>query len=198
MPKEKILFLGSSDSPLLMWLLSQGESVFQISDKIAEQFVVSEGFSHLVSYGYKHILKRTILEKFPDRAVNLHISYLPWNRGADPNFWSFVDDTCKGVTIHYLDEGVDTGDIIVQQEIQFSENETLATSYAKLQTAIQELFKQYWNEIKNCSCPREEQVLEGSIHRVKDKEALLYLLKEGWNTPVSELIKFAFQRNQKC
>ncbi len=55
--------------------------------------------------------------------INLHISFLPWNRGAHPNFWSFYDDTPKGVTIHLIDEGIDTGAIIYQKEITFDRNE---------------------------------------------------------------------------
>ncbi len=128
----------------------------------------------------------------PNRAINLHVSCLPWNKGADPNFWSFVEDTPKGCTIHYLDEGVDTGDIIAQKEIEFdSDLETLATSYEKLQVAIQDLFKQSWRNIKGEKCPRKKQVGKGSIHRVKDKEGLSHLLAEGWNTPVSVLEEYA-------
>ena len=133
-----------------------------------------------------------ILDIFPCKAINLHISYLPWNRGADPNFWSFVEDTPKGITIHYLDEGVDTGDIIVQEEIKFdSDRETLATSYEKLQAAIQNLFKQNWPNIKNEKCQGQKQVGKGSTHKVRDKEGLSHLLTAGWSTPVSVLEEYA-------
>ena len=53
--------------------------------------------------------------------------------GQDPNLWSFIEDTPKGVTIHEIDEGIDTGDIIFQKEIVLNSNETLASSYEKLQ-----------------------------------------------------------------
>jgi len=116
MRKEKILFLGPEDSPLITWLTEQGEQVIQTADKLTLEFLGKERFLFVVSYGYRYIITKDILDEFPDRAINLHIAYLPWNRGADPNFWSFVYGTPKGVTIHYLNEGVDTGDIIVQQE----------------------------------------------------------------------------------
>lgn len=62
--------------------------------------------------------------------------------GSDPNFWSFIEKIPKGVTIHYLDAGVDTGNIIVQERVQFNENqEMLASSYQKLHITIQQLFK---------------------------------------------------------
>jgi len=192
MAREKVLFLGPEDSPLIAWLLEQGEQVIQTADKLSLPFIREGKFTSLVSYGYKHILRKDILDKFPGKAINLHVSYLPWNRGADPNFWSFVEDTPKGVTIHYLNDGVDAGDIIVQKNLNFDlDAETLATSYEKLQVAIQDLFKQNWNNIKNGVCPRQEQVGKGSAHKVKDKEGLLHLLKDGWNTPILALDEYA-------
>ena len=112
----KILFLGAPDSPVFLWLKQQGEDVHSTLDKITVDYVLENKFNFLISYGYRYVLKKEILDLFPNRAINLHISYLPYNRGSDPNFWSFIDGTPKGVTIHYLDEGVDTSDIIVQRK----------------------------------------------------------------------------------
>jgi methionyl-tRNA formyltransferase len=192
MTEERILFLGPADSPTLVWLREQGERVVQTSEKITDDFINAGRFTFLICYGYRYILRKEILDRFSGRAINLHISYLPWNRGADPNFWSFVEDTPKGVTIHYLDEGVDTGDMLVQREVEFaSDSDTLATSYEKLQAAIQCLFRQNWGKIKNGNCRRQRQVGKGSFHRVKDKKRLSHLLRDGWNTPVSVLEEYA-------
>lgn len=183
-----VLFLGPKDSPLLGWLQSQDEEVLQTSDPITLAYCADHDIGFIISYRYRHILPKDIVVTFRDRAINLHISYLPWNRGTHPNFWSFVDDTPKGVTIHYLDEGVDTGDIIVQQQITFQPAaETLATSYEKLQWAIQELFKEHWDAIKAGKCKRKKQMGAGSYHTARDKDRLNHLLVNGWNTPVSVL-----------
>ena len=156
-------------------------------------YVLENKFNFLISYGYRYVLKKEILDLFPNRAINLHISYLPYNRGSDPNFWSFIDGTPKGVTIHYLDEGVDTGDIIVQKEVVFDslETETLASSYQKLHTEIQNLFFQNWESIKSQRCSRRPQVGNSTVHKEKDKEALLHLIeKDGWNTKLSVLVDY--------
>ena len=195
MAQDKILFLGREDSPLIAWLRKRGEQVSQTEDKINLDFLTRENFSFLISYGYRHVLSKEILEKFPNRAINLHLAYLPWNRGSDPNFWSFVENTPKGVTIHFLDEGVDTGDIIIQREICFdSERETLATSYAELRLLIEDLFKKHWQEIKHGTCTRRKQTGPGSSHRSKDMERFSSLLVQGWNTPVSVLEKYNAER----
>ena len=187
-----ILFLGDKESPIFDWLKSIEESVIQTSEKITPEFITSNKVDFLISYGYRHILRKNVLALFPGRAVNLHISYLPWNKGADPNFWSFIEGTPKGVTIHYLDEGIDTGDIIVQEEVEFNlDQETLVTSYEKLQAIIQKLFKQNWQDIKSETCNRQKQDGKGTLHKAKDKETLSYLLTDGWNTSLSVLAEYA-------
>ena len=137
-----------------------------------------------ISYGHNRILKGADL-RIP--TINLHISLLPWNRGADPNFWSWVEGSPKGVTIHWIDEGIDTGDIIAQREVRFGPDETLATSYAALRSEIEGLFREVWLSIRNGYAPRAKQPPGGSYHRVKDKEPLAHLLTHGWDTPVRYL-----------
>lgn len=185
----RVLFLGPDDSPLAAWLRERGERVDQTAAEVDARRIEEQGFDFLVSYGYRHILTQAVLDLFPDRAVNLHISYLPWNRGADPNLWSFVDGTPKGVTIHYLDVGVDTGDIVAQREVWFdASRETLATTYAKLHLTLQDLFEEHWDRIKLGTCERRKQVGPGSAHRARDREALSGILAQGWDTPVSTLV----------
>ena len=187
---ETTLFLGPETSPLAEWLESVEPSFLQTEQNIDAEFIDENEIGLLVSYGYRHILKQPLLEKLPGRAVNLHISLLPWNRGADPNLWSFLDDTPKGVTIHYLDEGIDTGDIIAQRRIEFSdpEHETLATTYGQLDTLIQALFRESWQSIKDGSCERSRQSGAGSYHTTADRAAVAALLTDGWDTPVVRLL----------
>src|SRR3990167_11096462 len=124
----KVLFLGNPNSPLVDYLIGVGEKVIVTWDKIDPQTISTQKPDFLVSYGYRHILRENVLGMLPDRAVNLHIAFLPWNRGADPNFWSFAEHTPKGVTIHYLDKGVDTGDIIAQRSVMPFPHDTFKTS----------------------------------------------------------------------
>lgn len=187
---KRILFLGDHQSPLYHWLRENGETVHQYSDKISKNFILDHKIDFLISYGYRHIIKKDVLDLLPSRAINLHISYLPWNRGADPNLWSFIYDTPKGVTIHYIDEGLDTGDIIYQKVVHFDcAEDTLATSYQKLQLAIQQLFFENWTSIKEGRCPRIKQVGVGSTQKSRDKRSVENLLSNGWDTPIGELNK---------
>jgi len=69
MAHEKILFLGPEDSPLITWLREQGEQVIQTADKLSAENIAEQGYSFLVSYGYRHILRNDILDFFPGRAI---------------------------------------------------------------------------------------------------------------------------------
>lgn len=143
----------------------------------------------IVSYGYRYILRRAFLEKLSRPPVNLHISYLPWNRGSDPNFWSWIDDTPKGVSIHEIDEGLDTGDLIAQDHVSFDSSDTLQTSYRKLRLAVEALFEQHWPSIRAGTYTPKKQVGAGSAHRAADKA--IYPLPLGYDTPVTGLQEWA-------
>jgi len=186
----KILFLGGNNSRVLAnWLTAQGEEVTYTEKRISLNDARELNNQMIVSYNYKYILSRDILDLVEGNAINLHISYLPYNRGADPNIWSFIENTPKGVTIHYIDSGIDTGDIIVQKQIQFNEEkETLKLTYDILHREIQELFKRNWKKIKSYEIERMAQIGEGTIHLLKDRVFFEPLIKEkGWDTPIKGL-----------
>ena len=189
-----ILFLGNDINPLIDWLKEQKENVLQTDDKISVDYIKVNSIDFIVSYGYRHIIKKDVIDTLTNKCINLHVSYLPFNRGADPNLWSFIEGTPKGVTIHYLDEGVDTGNIIVQKEVHFDiEKETLKSSYSVLQDEIQKLFKENWYTIKEGKCKSIVQPNEGTKHYVKDKNRIQDKLVKGWDTRVSSLVNLDLQ-----
>ncbi len=125
-----------------------------------------------VSLMFGYILRRPLLDVFPAGAINLHPSYLPYNRGNHANVWSIVEGTPAGVTLHYMDEGVDTGDVIVQQRVDVDPADTGETLYRKLERAAVHLFKQNWSLIRSGSPPRHPQTGTATCHRAGDLERL--------------------------
>ena len=114
-----ILIASSHPERILPIVNGADTVVFVIESRINEKYLADNNIEMIISYGYRHIIKKSIIEYVKGNIINLHISYLPWNRGADPNLWSFLENSPKGVTIHYIDEGIDTGDIITQKKIRF-------------------------------------------------------------------------------
>ena len=113
----RTLWLGPVSEEAKRYLDSKNDEVFFTQDPVGPDSVVLQKSDFIVSFGYRHILPLGVLQCYLKRAINIHISYLPWNRGADPNLWSFLEDTPKGVSIHYLTEKIDAGDILCQEEI---------------------------------------------------------------------------------
>lgn len=190
-----ILYLGPYNEKIINYLKGMGDKVIQTDEK-PEKLPI-EFIDYIISYGYRHIVSKEIIEDFFGRAINLHISYLPWNRGADPNLWSFLEDTPKGVTIHYLDTKLDCGPIIIQKQVHLSDNETLRSSYCKLQNEMEDMFVENWLQIKAGNFDTKPQFNGGTYHRSKEKLQYMHLLTEGWDTHVSVIRGLALNQGRR-
>lgn len=99
----------------------------------------------IISYFYPHILQKEHIEAARYGVVNCHVSYLPYNRGANPNVHSILNhDSLCGVTIHKIDEGIDTGNILAQKAVNVSPVDTGESLYHKLERAAYDLWIEYW------------------------------------------------------
>jgi len=192
--KRKLLLLGPQRPNLVAYLASFGDDIAMTEDPLPNASDILSPMNFIISYGYRHILKTDIISRFSRRIVNLHISLLPWNRGADPNLWSFLEDTPKGVSIHYIDDGIDTGDIVAQREVHYQREDTLRTSYNRLSEGIMTLFQEIWPTLRAGMITAFPQPRGGSFHRLRDKAAYEHLLTKGWDTPVADIIGKAIRR----
>lgn len=126
-----------------------------------------------VSVLFGYILTPSFLNLFPEGAVNLHPAYLPYNRGAYPNVWSIVDGTPAGVTLHEIDEGVDTGDIWARRRVEVRPTDTGRTLYERLEQVGVDLFREAWPKLKSGNLrPVEQSEGEGTKHYVRDVEEI--------------------------
>jgi methionyl-tRNA formyltransferase len=126
-----------------------------------------------LSVFFSYVLKPDFLGLFPAGCINLHPSYLPFNRGTFPNVWSIVDGTPAGATLHYVDMGIDTGDVIARREVAVLPSDTGKTLYERLEQACVELFMDTWPTILDGTAPRIPQdTARGTHHRFRDVEAI--------------------------
>ncbi len=126
-----------------------------------------------VSVCFGYILREELLSIFPQGAINLHSALLPYNRGANPNVWSIVDGTPAGVTLHYVDKGVDTGAVIARREVPVEPVDTGETLYKKLEQESLRLFQETWPSIKAGRAPRQTQKPgEGTSHKLEDLKSI--------------------------
>ncbi len=187
-----ILLLSNNDNvKLLKDRLDKDYEVVLYHDKITSEYINKLNPDIVISYNYSHIVKEDVIDLLGDRIINLHCSLLPWNKGASPNIWSFIENTPKGVTIHVLEKGLDTGRILLQEEVSFDEDaETLATSYNKLQETIVDLLCSNLEDILAGNIVPTMQKGEGSYHRTSDLKALLNGKEIDYNMTITEFKKF--------
>lgn len=192
----KILLLGTKSTKINTFLISRGEEVIINSEKITIEYIKENDVDFIISYGYRHIIKSDVINYFEGKIINLHISYLPFNRGADPNLWSIIDETPSGVTIHNIDCGLDTGDILVQKKVQISDSETLESSYELLQNEIQNLFISNWENIKFLKIKPFKQFGPGTYHKSSDKNIVLRGIENKWiKMTIKELRRHIHEQN---
>ncbi len=180
--------------PLYEWLRERGENVELYSGRLSPEMLERLCPHWVISYNYSYIVGADVIERLRGRIVNLHASFLPWNRGASPNFWSFVENTPKGVSIHFMDEGLDTGDLIAQEELFFNEEEeTFRSSYQTLNEQMILLFCRVWPHLSEGKLIGRKQEGVGSIHTLKELKALLDGEPVDWDMNVA-----AFKRRLKA
>lgn len=100
--------------------------------EVAEQLrATGADIGVVVAYG--KILPRAVLEAFPRGCINIHGSLLPAYRGAAPIQWAVIDGhTVTGVTIMQLDEGMDTGPMLLTHELTIGPEETSGELFARM------------------------------------------------------------------
>jgi len=189
--KGAVLFLTNNDNTegLYAWLKEQESYVCKFTEKLNLEIIKALEPSFIVSFNYRHIVPADVTEYMKGRIINLHISYLPYNRGSAPNFFSFYEDTKKGVTIHLLDKGLDTGDILCQKELNFDpEKETFESVYDSLIKEISVLFQSNWEGIKNGEITPKKQEGEGTYHTKKDLDAIVDGKDFHWSENIAEAL----------
>ena len=122
-----------------------------------------------ISALFGYILREELINLMPKGCINIHPAFLPFNRGAYPNVWSIIEGTPAGATIHFIDAGVDTGDIIARKQVAIEPVDTGESLYHKLEKACVELFKETWCLIRSGETPHIPQsTADGTFHRMRD------------------------------
>lgn len=189
--KGAVLFLTNNDNTADFYQkLCECESlVYRFTNKITLDIIKELAPSYVVSFNYKHIVPADVIAYMKGRIVNLHTSYLPYNKGAAPNFFSFYEDTPKGVTIHEMAAGLDEGDILLQKEVPMkAEEETFSSSYDKLMVAMSELFFTNWSALKRGEVLPVKQTAEGTCHKTKELKAIRETVDFKWDENIAQVL----------
>ena len=123
----------------------------------------------VVAYG--KILPEEILNIPEKGCINVHGSLLPKYRGAAPIQWAVLNgDKTTGVTTMYMDKGMDTGDMILKEEVEIGEDETTGELWERLSKIGGELLVKTLKKIEKGTAPRIKQSEDYSMAPMFDKE----------------------------
>ncbi len=123
----------------------------------------------VVGIHFPYIVPTEVLAIPSVGVVNLHPALLPHNRGWHTANWAILDGTPIGATLHFMDDGVDTGDIVAQAELDVRPQDTAHTLYGRLLDLEYEVFTEAWPLLASGSPPRTPQpTTGGSAHNQSD------------------------------
>ena len=138
----------------------------------------------VVAYG--KILPQELLDIPKYGCVNVHGSLLPKYRGAAPIQWAVLNgDKKTGVTTMFMNAGMDTGDMILKEEVEIGEDETTGELWDRLKTIGANLLIKTVKEIENGTATRTKQPEEGTMAPMLSKE----MAKIDWENKTAQEIK---------
>ena len=138
----------------------------------------------VVAYG--KILPKEILDIPSKGCINVHGSLLPKYRGAAPIQWAVLNgDKVTGITTMYMDVGMDTGDMILKEEVEIGDNETTGELWDKLSDLGGKLLVKTLNKIEEGTAPRQKQGEDFTLAPMLDKQ----MAKIDWENKTAQEIK---------
>lgn len=181
--KKSILFLGYNEyqTNIIGATRNRGIDVHH-STSLTDSHIETD---LIISFGLREILSPRDIEDCRAPILNIHISYLPYNRGAHPNFWSWYDETPVGVTIHRIDSGLDTGPIALQRLVDIDDGKTtFRQSHQALITEAESLFLDNLDSLIKGDWEEIPQKVGGTYHKKND----LPIGFLGWDQIIKEEI----------
>ena len=177
-------------SPVKEFAVSKNIPIYQpITIKNNEEFLnqikeLNPDVICVVAYG--KILPKKILEIPKLGSINVHGSLLPKYRGAAPIQWAVINgDKYTGVTTMYMHDGMDTGDMILSQKVEISENETTGELWDRLSIVGGDLLVETLKQIEEGIAPRIKQGDDFTIAPMLDKQ----MAKIDWDNKTALEIK---------
>ena len=121
---------------------------------------------YILCVHFPYIVPPAVLSIPQYGVLNLHPAYLPYNRGWHTPSWALLEDTPAGATLHSMDAGVDTGNIIHQKRLVVSPGDTAHSLYQRLLKLELEVLQEAWLQLVAKSFgSRPQNPNEGTVHK---------------------------------
>ena len=161
------------------------------SDGLTEKFLIDNNIKIILKDRYKFAssLESCNLDLNNISYFHFHPGYLPYNMKMDSNLWSIINDNPKGATIiRMFDLNWKKFDIISRQEIFYSDNDTLSTSFEKCCMIFKKILDENWDKMRHLTYQKIDfNKKDGKIFDGSEKKNFLEILEKGYDTNVKEI-----------
>jgi len=148
-----------------------------------------------ICIGYTEKLGEDILD-IPEVAANFHASLLPAYRGRHPVFWALRNfEKYSGLSVHQMDQGIDTGDIFLQKKVEIKKNDTVSTLYSRIMKNSPGLIKKLVDDLSNKKLKRKPQEDSKSSYYSSTTENDF---KINWNRSAAQITRWINITPGKC
>lgn len=128
---------------------------------------------YIISIHFPYIYPKSVLDIAEHGVLNLHPAYLPYNRGWHTPTWAIYDGTPYGGTLHFMEEALDSGDIVHRKKLEVRPEDTADSLYHRAKALEFEVFREAWGELSDFSYDRIVQdESEATAHTKKDIEKI--------------------------
>ena len=143
-----------------------------------------------VSMSFNQIFKSKIINLTKYKIINCHVGKLPFYRGRNVLNWALINDEKEfGITVHYVDEGIDTGDIILQKTFQINDQDDYSSLLEKAYTECPNILYESISFFKNGKIKsfKQNEISPIGFYCVKRKKGDEIL---DWNQTSREIFNF--------
>jgi methionyl-tRNA formyltransferase len=145
---------------------------------------------YILSVHFPYLIPPEVLSIPRHGTLNLHPALLPFNRGWHTPSWAILDGTPFGATLHWVDEGLDTGDVAIQKELDISPGDTAHGLYRRVLGLELDVLREALPLLVRHELPRWPQADGGTSHTKKDLlEPSVARLDLAETAPVGDLLR---------
>jgi methionyl-tRNA formyltransferase len=153
-------------------------------EKISKRYLIDNEINYIICFGYGQHLDKEVFSMVP--CINIHTGYLLRNNGPYSYIWDCIDNTPCGVSIHYISNECNIGDIIAQKKVFLGDRIILRNLSATIFSECKKLFEDEWPRIRSGMASRVKQ--KGKvIHHTLQEQKLIECLYENKRNTETEL-----------
>jgi len=144
---------------------------------------------YIICVHFPYIVPKEVLEIPKNGVINLHPAYLPYNRGWHTSTWAIFEEKPYGATLHFMEERLDSGDIIYQKQLKILPEDTATSLYRRVKKLEFEIFKKAWLSLLSGNYTRTAQLEKNATLHRKQDIAAIQLIDLGQQVKPKEFIK---------